>query len=155
MKKSFDALKLSTEEFQNNSDLKLGAIGVILKSQNDTIDALMKSNEALTETINSIKVATDKIAATPIQKGKIGAQGLERFEKSEEGFSTYNLKNKEQRKYLADKLENLSGFGRNDGKFDESLMKAAQDIEMLHVIGDTRTINYLKDVHKILVVNGE
>lgn len=157
IKKSFEALSLKTEEFQNSSDLKLGAIGVILKSQSDTIEALMKSNEQLSEVIANINDQVEKISKTPVHKNTITARGIERFEKSEEGFSTFNLKNKLQRKALSDKLENLSGFNKanqNDGKYDEELFKAAQDIELLHVIGNPRTLQYLEDVHKIKVING-
>lgn len=152
VKKSLETLRIKTEEFQTNADIKTGAIGVILKSQNDTIDALMKSNEALTETLASVKETLDKVAKTPIYKSNLGT-AIERFEKSEDGFNTFNLKNKVQRKALADKIADLAGNPGTD-RFDASLYKSAQDIEMLGVIGSAKTIKYLEEVHKIKVING-
>lgn len=157
MKKSFDALKLQTEELQNNSDIKLGAIGVILKAQSDMIEKLVVTNDEQKDKLEKAFETIEKISKTPIYKNKIGATGIDRFEKSEDGFSTFNLMNKVQRKALADKIEQLSNFNDGNGvngtgKFDESLMKAAQDIELLGVIGDQKTITYLSDVHKIKVI---
>lgn len=154
MKKSIDTLRVGVEEFQSNSDIKLGAIGVILKSQNETIEALTKSNEAMTATIDAMSKNVEKIAKAPVYKNLLDkTSAIERFEKSEDGFSTFNLNNKVQRKALANKIEVLSG-SPGDAKFDEGLYKAAQDIELLGVIGSAKTIKYLEEVHKIKVVKG-
>lgn len=158
IKKSFDALMVKTDEFHNNSDLKLGAIGVILKSQNDMIEKLSESNEAITENLNKALETIEKISKTPLNlKKSISSTAIEKFEKGEEGEQIFNLNNKIHRKALADKLENLSQFndGRGvngSGKYDENLMKASQEIEMIGGFSNKKVIAYLQDVHKIKVV---
>jgi hypothetical protein len=118
------------------------------------IERLEKSNEALTETLNKVNGYVEKISKAPVYKNLLEkSNAVERFEKSEEGFSTFNLNNKVQRKALANKIEVLSGSPGSE-KFDENLYKAAQDIELLGVIGSAKTIKYLEDVHKIKVLKG-
>lgn len=163
IQKSLEILQLQTEDMQSNVDLKMGAIGVILKSQTQMIESLMdsnemlqKSNEALIEKLDAISAVTEKISKTPISKTNLSAlKGVERFEKSEDGMTTYNLNNPVQKKALADKLEQLSGFPMqhlNGGRFNEELMKAAGDIELIGAFGDAQVPQYLEDVHKIKVV---
>ena len=157
IKKSLETLQFQTEEFQNNSDLKMGAIGAILKSQSEMIERLTNIVEDQSELLGKSNDIISKISKTPISKSIAGIAGVDRFEKSESGFTTFNLSNKIQRQALSDKLDMLSGFNngagvQGTGKYDESLFKASQDIELLGVIGDQRTVSYLEDVHKIRVI---
>lgn len=161
--KALNALSFENATQRNDITVKFGAIGLILKSQTEAIEQLSlqneelkKSNDALTETLNAIKESTDKISKTPVFKTPtVGARGVERFEKSEDGKEIFNVSDKAHRAALASRLEELSGFSMkeaNGGRYNESLMKASQEIEMIGAFSDSAMVPYLANVHKIQVV---
>lgn len=162
LRKSLDNLQTITTQFSDNVDLKIGAVGLILKAQNELISTLVEQNESLTKSLDEkltiIGDQVKKISAEPIRKGSILSSATERFiEKSADGVTIYNINDKQQRKLVADTLEALSGFndGKGDprtGKYDEAMMKAAADIESFGATNDAKVLHTLETVHKIKIV---
>ena len=97
----------------------------------------------------------EKISKTPIRKST-PIESLDRFEKGEKENLVLEMSNKAHRKLLSDKLEDLSGYNTkhlSGGKYNESLLKASSDIEMIGAFSDPAIKTWLKDIHKIEVVS--
>ena len=161
---NFEKALNAIEEIQINSDMKFGALGVIIKSQSETIEkistqledtteALEKSNELLQKSFDLI----EKISKTAVKFNRPvgGAAGVERFgESKESGNKTFNVKNKIQKAALVQTLDNLAGTpGSNN--FNEDLLKAAADLEMVGVITNPKMKKYLSDVYHIDVTTSD
>jgi len=159
---NFEKALGAIEEISINQDMKFGALGVIIKSQSETIEKISTQLEETTDALNEAKEVIqksfdliEKISKTAVKFNRPigGANGVERFkENKENGNKVYNINNRIQKAELIQTLDNLSNLG---GKFNEDLLKAASDLEIAGVFGDRRMIPYLKDVHNIEVVTSD
>lgn len=118
---------------QDEINKKFSALGEIFKSQSSEIEDLKKSLSDVTDFNNDLKGKLNKIESTPMPRKSVTTTNYnERFAKSDNGNSgeTYNIANTQERKNLADKLEEMSGINKGTGNFDQDLMKGAQDLEI-------------------------
>lgn len=145
IQKSISSIRLMTENIKDDVNLKISSIGLILKSQSELIQSLISSNKDLLELNTKNNLIIEKISGTPIMKSAlIGSKGLERFEKSDdEGLQVLKLSSLEDRKLIADTLWDLSGFNdgagiNGTGRYNENLLKASQEIEMLGTVSESK-----------------
>lgn len=153
MKKSLESMKIQIDSLQDNTDVKVGALGVILKSQTEMIETLVEMNTKQGETLNKALETIEKLEKSPVRKAAV-VSSIERHSKpDEDGLVTYNLADKTQKKALINKLEQLAGDDGQGNYKDKSLMKAASDIELVgYPSNPMKLLPYLEDIHKIKVV---
>lgn len=131
MKKSLSTLEDLIKSQVGTFNSKFEAIGNILKSQVEENTELKKSLDAVIEENATLKKDIEKALSQPVGRKSVTTKSFsERFEKSENGKSIYNLNSKTDRSALKIKLEELSGINKGDGNFNKDLMMIAQDIEL-------------------------
>lgn len=113
-------------------DKKFQALGEILKSQSEENAELKKSLEEITTANEALKTDLNKVLSQPAgnRKSVTTKSYSEKFEKSTDGKHVYNIQSATDRRNLKLKIEDISGINKGDGKFDQGLMKIAQNLEL-------------------------
>lgn len=142
VKKSFDSLEALIKSQSEAYDAKFKALGEVLLAQKVENEELKKSLDESLNKSEELSKEIKTILSTPMQRKSVGSRSFsERFEKSEDGKSVYNINNASDRKNLRVKLEDLSGINKGEN-YDSGLIKIAQDIEL------TKSIDH-KDVIRL------
>ena len=111
--------------------LRFSAMADIFKSQEEKIYSLTKSLEGVTSFNEELRDRLNRVESQPnLRKSVQTERFVERFAKSEDGKEIYSLNDSKSRKELIDRVTDLSGINKGDGKFDMELANIAQDIEI-------------------------